>query len=139
MVFDTMVLVYAVLGVPSFREDSLKAIRKAKEIYVPDFIRAEWANVLWKMMMEKKEPKLDMSVALAALEDMEAIISGFVQIPLLWHSALEMSVASNHPAYDTLFISLAKLKKTKVVTYDQLMLKKFPDWTLSVPMFLNMA
>jgi predicted nucleic acid-binding protein len=53
MVIDTMVLAYAMLGVPEFREESLAILEAATEIHVPDSFRAELVNVVWQWVQYK--------------------------------------------------------------------------------------
>jgi len=46
--------------------------------------------------------------------------------------ALELAFASGHSPYDTLFVAAAKLRRTKVLTYDEKLLALFPDDTIRV-------
>jgi predicted nucleic acid-binding protein len=54
----------------------------------------------------------------------------------LWGPALDLAVARDHPVYDTLFVALAAERGSKVITYDQKILRKFPEWAISAPEFL---
>jgi predicted nucleic acid-binding protein len=46
VVIDTMVFIYALLGVVPFRDDALTVLEKINTIIVPDSLRFEIANVL---------------------------------------------------------------------------------------------
>jgi predicted nucleic acid-binding protein len=56
---------------------------------------------------------------------------------LIWFRALELSVDYNHPVYDTLFIALAEQKKTKLITYDKEIIKKFPHHVCPIQDYLK--
>jgi len=75
-------------------------------------------------------------LALDALWDAEALVSEFVPGNVLWERALELAVERRHPAYDTLFLALAELRGCKVVTYDELLIERFPELTVPVPQYL---
>ena len=48
MVVDTMVMAYALFGVPDFGLESAKALRKADELLAPASVEAELLNVVWQ-------------------------------------------------------------------------------------------
>ena len=134
MVFDTVIFAYALLGVTLFREEAASALQKAKEIWVPDLMKAELTNVVWQSIRHKKTEKEE---GLRALKDAEALITETVKTNQLWEYALELAVEKNHPAYDTLFIALAAARNTKVITFDRKMCRTFPELTISPADFLK--
>jgi predicted nucleic acid-binding protein len=54
---------------------------------------------------------------------------GVERVPIdeLWHAALEIAIAEDHPVYDTLFVALARRLGAPQVTYDEAVLRKFSD------------
>ena len=48
VVFDSMVVAYALLGVTEFRDEATQALEIAEEIWVPDSFRAELVNIFWQ-------------------------------------------------------------------------------------------
>lgn len=128
MVFDTMVFVYALLGVPPFREDALAALDQAREILVPDSFRAEFTNVLWQWVRNRNVP-LDRAAELLRVPD--RLITDVVPTSLLDGEALRLAVSSDVAVYDTLFVSLAFRRRTKLITCDRELLRKFSDVAIS--------
>ena len=134
MVFDTMVLAYALLKTADFYESSALAIDAATEIWAPDSLRAEVVNVLW---MSVRAGKVSPELAHEILQDLPKLVTHFVPTEVLWDQALDLAIAREHPAYDTLFIALAIQNRQKVITFDGPLMSKFPEWTLSVRDFLK--
>ena len=133
MVFDTMVMAYALLNVPEFREDSQRAIEGAREIVVPDLFHAELVNVVWQWI---KARRLGLAAGLDALQRGQALPTRVVATPVLWERALMLSVARSHPAYDTLFVALAIEIDSKVVSNDRRLMARFPEHVVSVARFV---
>ncbi len=127
MIIDTMVFAYALLGVEGFREQALKALESADLVEIPDSLRAELVNVVWKWVKTKG---LSLDLGLEVLQDAEALIDRVIPAQELWERALELAVQYNHPAYDTLFIAAAELGETQVVTFDKKLLGTFPSLTV---------
>ncbi len=133
MVVDTMVFAYALLGVSRFRDESLSVLTNVEDILVPDSFRAELVNVVWQWT---RENQLTLEVGMNVLADADALITHAAPADELWERALELSVAANHPAYDTLFVALAEREGTGLITYDTKLRKKFQDQTISPSDFL---
>ena len=127
MVIDTMGFAYALLGVEGFREQALKALESADLVEIPDSLRAELVNVVWKWVKTKGLP---LELGLEVLQDSEALIDRVIPAQELWERALELAVQYNHSAYDTLFIAAAELGETQVVTFDKKLVETFPSLTL---------
>ena len=134
MVFDTVVFAYALLGVTLFREEALASLQKAKEIWVPDLMKAELTNVIWQSIRHKK---IERKGGLQVLRDAEALITETVKTNQLWEYALELAIERNHPAYDTFFVALAAARNTKVITSDKKLCQAFPELTISPAHFLK--
>ena len=71
MVVDTMVFVYALLGVEEFRNDALEILEKVDTISAPDSIRTDMANVLWQWIAHRK---VAIETALQVMDDTESLI-----------------------------------------------------------------
>jgi predicted nucleic acid-binding protein len=133
MVVDTMVFAYALLASHPHREEALRILEVCEEVIVPDSIRAELVNTIWQYIRSKDVP---VDVGIELLRDAESLFSRVENSRALWERALRLAVSSSHPAYDTLFVALAELSSTKVVTYDEKLLRTFPDHCISAAAFL---
>ena len=133
MVFDTMVLAYALLNVTEFREEAHRAIERAREVVVPDLFHAELVNVVWQWIRARR---LDLDAGLDVLQRGEALPTRVMPTHALWERALALSIARNHSAYDTLFVALAIDIGSKVISNDGPLLRRFPEYVMSVPQFL---
>jgi predicted nucleic acid-binding protein len=134
MVIDTMVFVYALLGVPPFHHEATDVLKKVSEIWVPDSIHAELANVVWQWVTHRNVSRTQ---AQQVLEDANGLIDEVTPTDTLWLTALDLAIRENHAAYDTIFVSLAIEKNCKVITYDKKLLKKFPNETMTPADFLK--
>jgi predicted nucleic acid-binding protein len=133
MVFDTMVLAYALINVPEFREDAQRAIERAREIVVPDLFHAELVNVVWQWI---KARRLTLEAGLEVLRRGEQLPTRVVSVRSVWERALALSLARSHSAYDTLFVALAIDIGSRVVSNDRQLQRRFPEHVLSVAQFL---
>jgi predicted nucleic acid-binding protein len=127
MIIDTMVFAYALLGVEDLCEQAIKALAAAEVIEVPDSLRAELVNVIWKWIYIKD---VSLDTGIKVLEDAEALIDRVIPCDQLWERALELSVLNKHPAYDTLFIAAAELARTRLLTFDKKLIRLFPELTV---------
>ena len=138
MIMDTMVFAYASLKVDGKYEEALAVLEKADKILVPDSFRAEFTNVVWQWVKFKD---LSEEVAYNALQNVGTSIDRVVSSEEGWVRALQISIESDHPAYDTIFIATAMMHNQKVITYDRKMQSKFSDWVFissSVSIFLRL-
>ena len=134
MVFDTMVVAYALLGFTEFHRESVAALRAADEVWAPELLRVELLSTLWQWTRAKK---LSPDLVDPLLQDGDALVSGFTANDQLREGALRLSIARDHSPYDTIFLALALAKGCRLVTYDGPMLKKFPDLTITAADFLK--
>ncbi len=132
MIIDTMVFAYALMGVEGFRDLASEALASADLIEVPDSLRAELVNVVWKWVSIKGIP---LDLGLEVLQDAEGLIDRVIPTEQLWERALELAVQYNHSAYDTLFVAAAELGETRVVTFDRKLLRTFPSLTVDAGEF----
>lgn len=134
MVIDTMVFIYALLGVDEFRQDAVDILEQADTISVPDSFRAEMANVLWQWIRHRGIP---IETAFQVMEDAESLIGRTLPGETLWERALVLSLDSNHPAYDTYFIAAAEIEDTQIISFDKKLKAAFPDKVLTASEYLS--
>lgn len=132
MIIDTMVFVYALLGVREFRDQAVNVLASAESIRVPDSFRAELVNVVWQWIQYQNVP---LETGLEVLQDANSLIDQAISSDLLWERALKLAVENFHTAYDTLFIAAAENMKTRLITFDKKLLEIFPEWTLDANKF----
>ena len=132
MIIDTMIFAYALLKVEGKCEESILILEQANRIVVPDSLRAELANAIWQWV---KYRNVSEAVAYEVLQDAEALIEQVVNSKQVWTRALQLAIEADHPVYNTLFVAAAEALEDRVVTYDEKMQAKFPDWVLSPQAF----
>jgi len=128
MVVDTMVFAYSLLRVADFCDTATQVFEQLPEVWVPDSFHAELANVAWQWIRTKN---VSIDVGLQALKDARALTTDSIPTPTIWERALELAVERSHPVYDTLFVALAILRASRVITFDKKLLDKFPEYTIS--------
>lgn len=123
-VVDTNVVAYYLLGTSPFADEVRKFWRAVEEAWAPAHWEAELANAIWMAVRsgalprEEGHQKLDMASRLGIQA---------VSIRALWQPALTRALDSAVAVYDTLFVELAAQRELKLVTFDNELLKKFPD------------
>lgn len=132
MIIDTMVFAYALLGVKEFRRDAVAVLEAVDEVIVPDSMRAELTNVLWQWVQHRG---VGIETTRAVLQDTESLITRVISSELICERALEIAIQAKHTAYDALFIAAADLMETKLVTFDQRIVKCFPEQALVASKF----
>lgn len=135
MIIDTMVMAYALLGVPEFGPESAEALRRADELTAPASVEAELLNVVWQWGRQGVEPELTKAV----YENAARLWTELIPVRQLWSVALDLAFNSSHSPYDTLFVAAARYKGVKVMTYDEKMLARFPKDAIRVADFLKSA
>ncbi len=82
----------------------------------PDFLMVECANILWKMVrrtqLNKREALLAAQVLASA--DVELLPTRF-----LLERAVAIAIELDHPAYDCMYLALAKANDWRYVTADE--------------------
>ncbi len=127
MIVDTMVMVYAVLDVAEFGEESLAFLHGADAIAAPASVEAELLSVVWQWSLRG----VGREAASSAYFMASRLWDELIPVESLWPLALELAFENNHSPYDTLFVAAARLKRTRVVTYDKKLLTAFPEDTVS--------
>lgn len=127
MIIDTMVMAYAMLGVPEVGGESAAVLEKADEIAAPASAEGELLNVVWQWGRNGGDPEL----AAGAYCTASRLWTELIPVESLWAAALEIALARGHSPYDTLFVAAARLRQTQVVTYDKKLLALFPKDTIT--------
>jgi predicted nucleic acid-binding protein len=96
--------------------------------YLPALWRHEFLNVLASYTSHSRVPVADMTGIWQYANQLFAATTGEVDM----ESALELSVVHKISAYDAQFVTLAQQLGTVLVTEDKLLLKRFPDSTVSL-------
>jgi len=133
MIVDTMVMAYALLGVPEYGRESAEALRKADELIAPASVEAELLNVVWHWGRSRVAPE----VAKAVFENASGLWTELIPVRPLWSLALDLAFTASHSPYDTLFVAAARYRRSKVLTYDEKLLTLFPEDTIRVANFLK--
>jgi predicted nucleic acid-binding protein len=123
-VVDTNVVAYFLLGTPKFVAESLEFWNHADELVAPGIWEAEIANVIWMAARAKVITEQDASakLALAARLGVQSVNNR-----TLWHGALARSLSSGVAVYDTLFVELAEREGIYLATFDEKVLKAYPE------------
>ena len=121
-------MAYALLGVPDYGVAAAKALREADELLAPASVEAELLNVVWKW----GRGRVSQETARVTFEYSTRLWTELLPVASIWPTALELAFASGHSPYDTLFVAAARLRQTKVLTYDEKMLSLFPNDTIRV-------
>ena len=123
-VVDTNVVAYYLLGTEPFVNEVRRFWRVVDEAWAPAHWEAELANVVWMAVRtgalprEEGHQKLDMASRLGVQA---------VPIRSLWQPALTRALDSAVAVYDTLFVELAVQRELQLATFDNELLKKFPE------------
>jgi predicted nucleic acid-binding protein len=106
------------------------ALRKSAKLVAPDLLAAECANILWKKVRrgELTSEEADLAARLLERADIELL-------PMrgLLHAATRIAIALVHPAYDCVYLALARATQTRYVTADESLIRKLsqhPDASL---------
>ncbi|TAN21313.1 MAG: PIN domain-containing protein [Acidobacteria bacterium] len=124
VVADTNVIAYLLLGTEPFLYEVEPMWRSVKRVLAPAHWQAELANVFWTNLraglisFERAQERLTLAKALPITT---TVISS------LWIRALARAADSGVAVYDTLFVELAERRGCPLVTFDQAILRAFPD------------
>ena len=124
VVADTNVVAYYLLKTEPLVEEARRFWRAAFRPMAPAFWKAEFANVLWAVC---KKGSVTAKGAYERLRLADLLGVESVEVTSLWAGALARSLAADHPVYDTLFVELAEREGCPLATFDQKLLKKFPE------------
>ena len=93
-----------------------RLIETAEKIITSEFFRIEVANVIRKYYQGKYIPKSDCG---KILELAEGLIDEFVPIKENYMEAFNESIRINYPAYDMLYLTLARRTGALLMTLDR--------------------
>jgi predicted nucleic acid-binding protein len=123
-VVDTNVVAYFLLGTAKVVAEAREFWHHADELVAPGIWEAEIANVIWLAARAKVITVQDAGakLALAARLGVQSVNNR-----TLWHGALARSLSSGVAVYDTLFVELAGRDGISLATFDEKVLKAYPE------------
>lgn len=123
-VVDTNVVAYFLLGNPEFNDEVRRFWEDVRDPLAPAIWEAEITNVVW---MSIRAGALAEADGPAKLHLARRLGIHTIATRALWHGALVRSVQSGIAVYDTLFVELAERETAPLVTFDQRLLKRWPE------------
>lgn len=123
-VIDTNVIAYLLLGTEEFADESRACLERVTTPLAPAHWEAELTNVVW---MAIRSGVLSTAEGPARLGLARRLGIESVSTTTLCQAALLRSVDSGIPVYDTLFVELAARSGCPLATFDNAVLKAFPD------------
>ena len=126
-VVDTNVVAYYLLRTEPFSAEATAFWNTAGVVYSPASWEAEMVNVLF---LATRAGVLDVQEGLLRLRLARQLNIVSVPVRDLWEGALVRASVSDHPAYDTVFVELAERLNLPLATFDNGVLRKFPDIAL---------
>jgi predicted nucleic acid-binding protein len=104
LVLDTDVVAAAVMAEFPTGEQAIRLLAGRWNFFAPSHWKEEFCNVIWKAVQLKRlgADEIDEIISRANALPIES-----VDIGELWRGAVARAIASDHPAYDTLFVELA--------------------------------
>jgi predicted nucleic acid-binding protein len=123
-VVDTNVIVYYLLGTERVLEEVRRFWRAAGHAVAPAHWEAELANAIWMAVRSGvlAEAEGHQRLDLAARLRIQSVPNR-----ALWQGALARSLDSGLAVYDTLFVELAARRRLPLATFDESILKVFPE------------
>jgi len=113
MVVDASVALKWVVAEPDTPQ--ALALLRSRPLIAPDLLLYEVANVLWLRVKRGPLAARDAPKALAEVRGALAAIASGAE---LVESALALSIALAHPAYDCIYLALAEREELTMVTAD---------------------
>lgn len=95
-------------------------LRKGFRFLAPELLIAECANILWKKL-QRGELLSDEAIVAARLLERSGI--GLVSMRGLLERATELALSLSHPAYDCVYLAVARQNGARFVTADQRLLR----------------
>jgi predicted nucleic acid-binding protein len=97
------------------------AVRQHNRLMAPELMLAECANILWKKV---RRGELTASESRFAAMLIEGTGVEFVEMRALIVESAELAFMLNHPAYDCMYIALARQEACQLITADQRLVRK---------------
>ncbi len=123
-VIDTNVVAYFLLGTEGFSSEARHGLEAVSTALAPGHWDAELTNVLW---MATRSGVLSPGEAPTRLGLARRLGIESVATATLCQGALLRAVASGVSVYDTLFVELAARTRCPLLTFDNAVLRAFPD------------
>jgi len=123
-VVDTNVVAYFVLGTEKFARDARSCLEIVSNPTAPAHWEAELTNVIWMAVRKGVMPAEEgpARLGLARRLGIESVATA-----TLCQGALLRAAATGISPYDTLFVELAVRSGCPLITFDQALLRGFPD------------
>ena len=87
-----------------------------EEVFAPDFLMVECANVFWKYV---HAGKLGLREAHACYRDAVSLATRYIRQNDLMDEALATAAHLDHPVYDVLYLVLARRMAATLITFDR--------------------
>lgn len=117
-VIDASVAIKWVVGEPN--SDRAVLLRR-KQLFAPDLLIAECANILWKKV---RRSELSGAEAILAARLLQRADIQLEPMRRLLEPATRLSLALDHPAYDCTYLALAETLSCAMVTADERLYRK---------------
>jgi predicted nucleic acid-binding protein len=118
LVIDASIAVKWVVEEPG--TETALGLRSRFRFLAPELLIAECANILWKKV-HRGELLPDEATMAGRLLERSGI--GFVPMRGLLEQAAELAISLSHPAYDCIYLAIARQNKARFVTADQRLLR----------------
>lgn len=123
-VVDTNVVAYYVLRTPEFNAEGTAFWHRVEDTMAPALWETELANVIW---MSVRGSVLRREDAPSKLRLAGRLGIHSVSVRKLWQGALQRALESRMAAHDTVFVELAHRERLSLATFDNKLLKTYPD------------
>lgn len=123
-VVDTNVVAYYLLGTKPFAAEAARFWRQVESPLAPALWEAELGNVIW---MATRAGLLELAEGQRRLLLAGRLGIRSVASRSLWRGALVRAFQSGIAVYDTLFVELAARQRLPLATFDEKVLKAFPE------------
>jgi len=99
------------------------------ELFAPDFILVEVANILWKKTQRNEISSPDLH-----LEELDRLPDLFTILPssALMNRAIILAVEIGHPVYDCLYLACAETENASLITADKALVRRASEGCLHV-------
>ena len=112
-------------------------LRWADQLIAPDLLIAECANALWKMARRAEITTEDAVLAARTLEQSDIEL---YPMRRLLAPATQLATRLDHPAYDCVYLALARNEGCALVTADERLIRKLTiSPTLKLPRVLTLG
>ena len=98
-----------------------RILRTEQPLIAPDLIIAEITNAAWKFVTFDNVP---VDAAIAILREVTKPFDEFVPSAELKDRALAIALELSHAAYDCFYLALAEIRRTRVVTADERLVRR---------------